>query len=165
MVHFIANQCWVGKGQPFPYLVRHWTDINFKSHIYLRLQACVNLQGCSSGFSIEIYTVVEPEKNFFWGPFLTHERHFPKKHRPSWCREGRLHSGRNSILAVCGFLEQKIPCCMLVCSHTPWYVVSLPLGAGKLLSSLSYEPLSTPPSLVCLTPRRDYHPLAVTDIA
>lgn len=47
------------------------------------------------------------ETNFFWGPFLSRRWHFSRKRRPSWCREGRLHSRPNCIVPVCKISEHK----------------------------------------------------------
>jgi hypothetical protein len=47
------------------------------------------------------------QKSFFWGPFLSRRWHFPQKHRPSWCREGRLHSRPNFIVPVCKISAHK----------------------------------------------------------
>ena len=47
------------------------------------------------------------QNSFFWSPFLSRRWHFLRKHRPSWCREGRLHSRPNFIVPVCKISEHK----------------------------------------------------------
>jgi len=48
-----------------------------------------------------------PQRNFFWGPFWSRRWHFPRKRRPSWCREGRCHSYPNFTKPVCGISVRK----------------------------------------------------------
>jgi len=47
------------------------------------------------------------QNSFFWGPFLSRRWHFPRKHWPSWCREGRLHSRPNFSVPVCKISEHE----------------------------------------------------------
>ena len=47
------------------------------------------------------------QNSFFWGPFVSRRWHFPRKHWPSWCREGRLHSRPNFSVPVCKISEHE----------------------------------------------------------